>query len=254
MSLSGFVSTNVLGLGFVLTFLVLMVVLASGKRDRSRRIFRDIPAFARLRRSIGLAVEAGQRLHISLGREGLSGPELGSALIGLSILQRIVRVASVSDRPPIATSGNAALAILAQDTSRSTLQTIGSTNRYDPSVGQLTGLTPFAYAVGALPVILDQQVSVNLIAGSLGSEVALIMDAAERSGSLTLAGSDQIAAQAVLFATAQEPLVGEELYAAGAYLQVSPLHTSSVRTQDVFRWVIVGVVLIGALLKLVGSL
>ena len=254
MSLFGFMSTETLGLAFVLIFLALMIILATGKRERSWRSFRHIPAFVRLRRSIGLAVEAGQRLHISLGRGGLDGPQAGSAFIGLSILQRIVRVASVSDRPPVASSGNALLAILAQDTTRATMRNIGMSSQVDPAAGQLTGLTPFAYAAGAVPIILDQQVSVNLIAGSMGSEVGLMMDAADRSGSLTLAGSDQLAAQAVLFATAQEPLIGEELYAAGAYLQAGPFHASSVRTQDVFRWIVAGGILAGAILKMVGLL
>jgi len=47
-------------------------------------------------------------------------------------------------------------------------------------------------------------------------------------------------------------LVGEELYAAGAYLQAGPLHTASLRAQDTLRWIIVGIILLGALLKFVG--
>lgn len=54
--------------------------------------------------------------------------------------------------------------------------------------------------------------------GNFGSEAALINEAAERSGSLTLAGTDTIPGQAVLYATAQEPLIGEEVFAGGNIL------------------------------------
>lgn len=213
---------------------------------------REIPAFSRLRRGIGLSVEAGQRLHISLGRGGVSGLSGGSTLLGLALLARIARVASISDRPPVATSGESVQAILSQDTLKSAFRSVNAEAQYNPDAGLLTGVTPFSYAAGALPTIFDQDVSVNALTGSFGAEAALIADAAERSGSISMGGSENLAAQAVLFAATQEPLVGEELYGAGAYIQAGPMHTASIRAQDILRWVVIGGILIGALLKLVG--
>lgn len=245
---------NLIGFGFVMLFFALMVAFAVIGWKRSVRGLRDIPAFTRLRRGVGLAVEAGQRLHVSLGHGGISGEQGGSALVGLSVLRRIARAASISDRPPVATSGEPLQAILSQDTLRSTYHNIGADSQYEPTAGQLSGLTPFSYAAGAMPVIFDQQVSMNILVGSFGSEVALLTDASERSGGLTLAGSDNIPAQAVLYAAAQEPLIGEELYAGGAYLQAGPMHVASLRAQDIVRWVLIGSILLGAALKLIGVL
>ncbi len=245
---------GLVGFVFVLFFFGLMVIFAAAGRRQPGRFLRDIPAFARLGRAIGLAVEAGQRLHISLGRGELNGLQGASALVGLSLLQRIARIASISDRPPIASSGDGTLMILSQDTLRSAFQNTGVETQFNPAAGQLTGVTPFSYAAGAAALIYDQQVSASVLAGHFGSEVALITDAGERSGGLTLAGSDSIPGQAVLFATAQEPLIGEELYAAGAYVQAGAMHIASVRAQDFFRWLLVLIILVGAALKLAGVL
>jgi hypothetical protein len=144
--------------------------------------------------------------------------------------------------------------ILSQDTLRSVSRSIGSEAQYDPTTGQVTGLTPFSYAAGTMPVIFDQNVSANVLAGHFGSEVALITDAAERSGSLTLAGTDSIPGQAVMVATAQEPLIGEELYAAGAYINAGQMHIASLRAQDILRWVLIVAILVGAGLKFIGAL
>jgi hypothetical protein len=84
--------------------------------------------------------------------------------------------------------------------------------------------------------------------------VALLTDAGERSGSLTLGGTDSLPGQAVLYATAQEPLIGEELYAGGAYLCAGGMHIASLRVQDVFRWILVLVILLGSIAKLAGVL
>jgi hypothetical protein len=47
-------------------------------------------------------------------------------------------------------------------------------------------------------------------------------------------------------------LLGEELYAAGAYLDAGPAHSASLRMQDILRWVVVAVIVIGAIFKLLG--
>jgi hypothetical protein len=243
-----------LGLIFTIIFVDLMIYFAVIGRKGARFSLRNIPAFSALRRSIGLAVEAGHRLHMSLGHGGVSDTRAASALAGLTVLNRVARSASISDAPPVATSGEAVVSILSQDTLSNAYRAAGAEDQSAFASGQLSGLTPFSYAAGTLPVIYDQQVSVNILAGSFGSEVALITDAAERTGGLTLAGSDNITAQAVLYASAQEPLIGEELYASGAYLQAGPMHIASLRVQDIFRWVIILVILLGVLLKLVGVL
>jgi len=242
------------GFVFILAFLLLCLVFAVLKRQQHAAELRDIPAFNRLIRALGLAVEAGKRLHFSIGQGGILGMPGGSAVIGLAVMERFARAASASDRPPLATSGEAALSILARDTLRGVHRTITATTPFDPQLSLLTGLTPFSYAAGVLPVILDEQASGHVFAGHFGSEVALLSDAAERTGGLTLAGSDNLTAQAVVYATTQEPLIGEELFAAGAYLKANPMHLASLRTQDIFRWGLVIILLGGSILKLAGLL
>ncbi len=125
---------------------------------------------------------------------------------------------------------------------------------FDPVNGRLTGLTPFSYAAGALSVIHDEDVGANVLIGNFSSEVGLITEAGDRVHSLTMGGTDNVPGQAVLFATSQEALIGEETFAGGAYLGAGPIHIASLLVQDIFRWVLIAAILVGALLKLVGVL
>jgi hypothetical protein len=81
-----------------------------------------------------------------------------------------------------------------------------------------------------------------------------MIEATERKGSLMVAGSDSLPAQAVIYSSTENPLIGEELFAGGAYLQVGGMHLASLKTQDVFRWILVFSILVGGILKLVGIL
>ncbi len=243
-----------LGLGIVLLFFILILVFAYLEGKGSRLALRDIPAFRRLKREIGLAIEGGKRLHLSLGHGGISDFRAGSALVGLSLLQRISRTASVSDHPPVVSSGEASISILAQDMMKSTFRSIGAENLSDLDHNQLTGLTPFSYAAGAMPIVMDENVSVDVLVGSFGAEVGLITDAAQQSQGVALGGSENLSAQAVIFASVDEPLIGEELFASGAYLQATSWHRPSVRAQDLMRWIVIGAIITGAVLKIAGAI
>jgi hypothetical protein len=81
-----------------------------------------------------------------------------------------------------------------------------------------------------------------------------LTEAAERQNSTLIASSDNLAAQSIFYASAQEPLIGEELFAAGAYVGAGPAHEASLNVQDVLRWLVVLSILIGSLLKIVGVL
>ena len=244
-------------LGLLLLALALGLSVFFLVRDRRSgisvlRSMRDIPAYFRFRRAVGLAVEAGKRLHISLGRGGIFEKPGGAAFVGLTMLDRCARAASISDSPPVATSGESITAVLSQDTLRRVYTSLGAERRYAPTNGRLSGVTPLAYAAGAMPDLHDEQVSACILAGHFGAEVGLLVEAAERTHSLTVAGSDSLPAQAVLYAAAQEPLIGEEVFAGGAYLGAGPAHTGSLRMQDVLRWVVIGLITAGAILKLTG--
>jgi len=221
-------------------------------RRRSPATLRPIEAYERLNRAVGLAVENGTRLHISLGRGNLFTARGGSALAGLAMLRRLAERTSASDRPPIVTSGDASLAILSQDTLRSGYRAAGAEEQYRFSTGRLTGLTPFSYAAGTMPIEHDENVSANVVIGDLGAESALIAEASDRENSSLIAASDDLSAQAIFYASAQDPLIGEELFAAGAYAGAGAAHDASLQVQDILRWLIIVAILAGSLLKFMG--
>ena len=236
----------------IVVIAALLLVAFTFMRRRSPAVLRPIQAFERLGHAIGLAVENGTRLHISLGRGNLFTARGGSALAGLAMLRRLAERPSVSDRPPIVTSGDASLSILSQDTLQAGYKAAGADDQYRATTGRLTGLTPFSYAAGTIPVTRDENVSANVLLGDFGAEAALLAEAADRENTDLIAASDNLSAQAILYAAAQDPLIGEELFASGAYVGAGPSHEASLLVQDVLRWLVILAILVGALLRMVG--
>ena len=235
----------------VAAFLLLSLTLW---KRRSPSYLREIPAFTKLSRSLGLSIEDGKRLHISLGRGSLLNARGGSAFAGLALLRNIAERTSVSDMPAVASAGDPTLGLLSQDTLQAGYQAAGVEDAYVHTTGRVTGLSPFSYAAGAMQIPQNENVSTNIVIGHLGAEAGLITDAAERNNIKLIGSSDNLVGQSILFANTQDPLIGEELFAAGAYLNEDPAHAASLTVQDIFRWLIILILLGGAALKFLGTL
>lgn len=245
--------TQVIALALFLFAAVLLLVLTFIRR-KSPPAFREMAAFTRLRRAAGLAVEDGTRLHVSMGRGALTSPRGAASLSALALLRQLGEQTSIGDRPPVATCGDAPLAVLSQDTLQAAYQAAGAEEYFEPASGRLSGLTPFSYAAGAMAVSRLEQVSTDVLMGDFGPEVGLLADASERENSTLIAATADPAAQSILFASAADPLVGEELFAAPAYLGNDPAQRASLQVQDILRWLVILSLLAAAGLKLAGGL
>lgn len=242
-------------LGFIIVVVAALgVVIFSSKRIRAKYpvLLRKIPPISRLRRAIGLSVEDGSRVHVTLGSADLTETTNPSALIGLSSLHRIGQMSSTSDLPPVCTSGDGGLALLSKDVLRGVSVETNTRETYDPDQGQMTGVTPFSYALGAAQVIGDPGVKTNVLVGNFGPEAGFLSTAAERNATFTLSASDSIVAQSIFMTTSRDVLLGEELFAVPAYLNYRPAHIASLRVQDLLRFAFGLVLVIGAVLMSLG--
>lgn len=237
---------------FILIVIAFLLGVFTILKRRSPAQLREIPAFSRLYRALGLSIEDGKRLHISLGHGSLLDARAGSAFAGLAALRIIAERTSVSDMPPVASSGDPALGLLTQDTLQAGYQAAGVEELYLPTSGRVTGLTPFSYAAGAMHIAPDENVSTNILIGNFGAEASLIADTSDKNNIALIGASDNLVGQSILYASTQDALIGEELFAAGAYLGADPSHTASLTVQDILRWIIILILLGGAAAKFVG--
>ncbi len=247
---------NLTGLGFVLLFagLILAFIVLGRRRGARPAAFRPLEALQSLPTTVGEAVETGRRLHISLGTGTIGQTDTAAALAGLTVLDQISEVTVVSDKPPVVTASDGAVMLLAQDTLQHVYSRQNAQERYDPTSVRVAGLSPLSFGAAVTTMITDDSLAGTVLVGSVGSEAVLLAEAGHRANITTLAGSLDPAAQALLFAAADYPLIGEDLFAGGAYIGRHPGHIASLRAQDIMRLLIGLAILGGALLKTTGIL
>jgi hypothetical protein len=242
---------GLIGFAFLALFggLLLFFTTLAARKGAAPAIFRNIEAFQSLPDTVGHAVETGRRLHISLGSGSIGGQDTAAALAGLTVLDQISAVAVVSDKPPVVTTADGTAALLAQDVLRQVYARQNALPRYDPTSARVAGLSADSFGAALTSLVKDESVGGTILIGSVGPEAVLFAEAGQRANITTLAGSDDPATQALLFASADYPLIGEDLFAGGAYIGRHPAHVASLRAQDVLRIVIGVVILIGFIAK-----
>ena len=243
----------------LLVFLIMAIMIvaftALGNRRGARpRVLRRIDAFQSLPATVGQAVETGRRLHISLGTGMVGSGDTAATVAGLTVLDQISAAAAVSDRPPVVSTSDGTAMLLAQDTLRSVYSRQNALARYDAESAQAVGLSPIAYGAAQTTLASDEAVAGAVLIGSVGSEAVLLAEGGQRAGVTTLAGADSVATQAMLYATADHPLVGEEVFAGGAYIGGQSRFIASLTTQDLARIAITGLIVLGVLFQTARSL
>lgn len=246
-----------MNIGLILLIIITFALFFFSIRQRrtgKTPSFRRIAAISKFKRSIGMSIEDGTRIHVSLGNASLTQAVSSSAFASLKILRKIGELSSNSDNPPVASSGDGALALLSQDTLHDVARETHTLELFQSENGHLAGPTPMTNVVGALQTIADPEVHTNVLIGNYGSEAGFLSTASQEKGALTIAASDSLTAQATFFATVEQTLIGEELFAVPAYLHNEPMQNASLRIQDMLRGLVVLVLLVGAILKLVYAL
>lgn len=230
----------------LLTMVVSVIVTQFVRRRRNLYALRDIAAYRAIPLAVGEAIEANRPVHVSFGGAGLGGDSTLLTLASAELFFQVAERAAIGGIPPILTVSNPTALPLGQDTLRRAYQSRGqiSNFRHGSARWYPAGNRSLAFAAALTATLGDDRVSSNILVGSFGSELALVAEAAARRDHSLIATSDQLQGQAIAYAFTDQPLIGEELFTAGAYLGKSASQTASLVTQDVLRWLLVLVILI----------
>lgn len=235
-------TTQFVSIVIILLALVTNLILTQSiKRRRQALALRPIPAYETVPLMVGEAIEADRPVHVSFGHTGLGGTNTVLTLAAAEMFYQVTQRAAIGATPPIMTMSDPSAIPLAQTIlhrayhSRERIERFrASSVRWYPSPSQ-----SLAFAAALTATMGDDRVSGNVLTGSFGSELALILDAANRRGQPSIAMSDRLQGQAVAWALSDTPLIGEELFMAGGYLGEQASLSAAVVAQDRLRWLFI---------------
>lgn len=226
---------------------------------------RPIAAYESMKNLLARAAEAGQPIHISVGTGGIGRASTADTTAGLYALEYLADRAASNAIPPIVTVSDATALPIAQDQLRRAYQRQGYPEEYDPRlvrfVAPSVNNNSVAYSAGVMDVVTHERVMANVMigafddyqsSGGFGDEFLLVGEPGARKDMIQVSGTSNPAALPFVYATTSHPLLGEEIYAAGAYLGGGRGHVGSLLAQDTVRGLLVVISILAILARLAG--
>jgi len=112
----------------------------------------------------------------------------------------------------------------------------------------------FSYTAAVDGIMLRRKPAANFFMGSYYAEALLLTETGASTGAIQIAGTDSDHQLPFFVTTCDYTLIGEELYAASAYLSREPVQVGTLRGQDLGKGFILGVLLVGTALATLGAL
>ncbi len=102
---------------------------------------------------------------------------------------------------------------------------------------------PFVAAVDG--IMVRERPATNLFIGMFFAESLILAETGASTGAIQIAGTDAVAQLPFFIAACDYTLIGEELYAASAYLSRAPLLLGSLKGQDWMKMFLIACIFIG---------
>ncbi len=248
-----------LGAGpIVLLCVVLMVIgltwVHHAQARAGRRLSRrPLVAFTVLRDALARGAETGRSIHVSPGA-GTIGNRATTAetVAGLLAVERVTREAARNGAPVLISSGDAVSHLALRGTLRQSYQDAGQGQDYDPGkVELLAHQDTTAYTTGVMGLYSRQHLEASQLIGSFNQDFLLAGEDGAQRGIPQVAGTTSTSALPLMMLTTQGTLIGEEIFAAEAYLSDDPTSDARLRTQDALRIAVILLIIGGFIYNLI---
>jgi hypothetical protein len=129
----------------------------------------------------------------------------------------------------------------------------GRPDSYREDLNFFVSQDQFSYAASVDGMISREKPAACFFMGYFMAESLLLAEVGATSGAIQIAGTDVEHQLPFFFTACDYTLIGEELYAAGAYLSKEPMLLSALKVQDFGKLVVMVSVFFGIILVAIGA-
>jgi len=207
-----------------------------------------------VRRIAGLnAVEEAIGRSTELGRKVLYVPGIMSidevqTLASLAVLKHVAKHTAEYGTPLDVPNKDPLTYAAARETVKEAYLEAGRPDLFSDDMVHYVTYDQFAYTAAVSGTMVREKPAANFLVGSFYAESLLLAEAGQSTGAIQIAGTAEVAQIPFFVVTCDYTLIGEELYAASAYLSREPVMLGSVKGQDFVKFIVLAWIVIGILI------
>jgi hypothetical protein len=199
--------------------------------------------------ALGRATEMGKP---ALFVHGLNDMDSISTIAAINILGRIALRVAEYDTPLKVANIYPIVLSVSQEVVKESYLEAGRPDAYVEDNVFLAASEQFPYVVALSGIMTREKPAANFFVGYFYAESLILSETGAATGAIQIAATDAFTQLPFFITTCDYTLMGEELYAASAYLSREPLLLGSLRAQDIAKGIIIGAIVFGAFLATCG--
>ena len=232
----------------VLFILILLISIAMAKSGKNIFI-RRIAGLNAIDEAIGRATEVGKKV---LYIPGIQSMDEIQTIASISILSYVARVTARYGADLDVPNKDPLTYVSAREVVRSAYLAEGRPDLFREEMVNYVTYDQFVYTAAVSARMIREKPAAIFLIGYFFAESLILAETGQSTGAIQIAGQADPTQLPFFVATCDYTLIGEELYAASAYLTREPILLGSMRAQDIAKAMVIVLGIIGIILTSLG--
>ncbi len=240
--------------GSTLAVIIILLVFVSYytfQAQRGKEMFiRRISGLSAIEDAVGRATEMGRGV---LYAPGIADMDDIQTIAGVTIMGHVARKTAEYDTDFYAPQCRSFVMSVAHEVVKQAYMEKGRIDAYRPDrINYLTD-DQFGYVAGVGGIMMRDKPAACFYLGTFYAESLILAETGNAVGAIQIAGTAEPSQIPFFVAACDYTLIGEELFAASAYLSKNPREVGSLKGQDMVKVVIIAAIIIGTLLETIAA-
>ena len=243
--------TGKLNVFIVITLFLALVLYYIGQAQRGKTWgFRPIAGLAAIEEAIGRSTEMGKGVLYIPGVQDIDDIQTIASMI---ILGNVARMTAKYETPLMVPANSPAVYTVADEVVKGAYADVGRSDAYRSDMVRYITSEQFAYVAAVNGMMLRERPAANLLLGAFFAESLLLAETGHETGAIQIAGTANVHQLPFFVVACDYTLIGEEYYAASAYLSKDAKLLGSLKASDTIKILLVVVILAGCMLLTFGN-
>jgi hypothetical protein len=230
-------------------FTLFLIWYVLGARRGKEYFIRRMAGLEAVDEAIGRATEMGKPI---LYIPGISTMDDVATIASMSILSRVAKKSAQYETRIIVPNRDPIVTPVAQEVVKEACMAAGRPDRFFEEDIYYVTYSQFGYAAAVDGIMVREKPATNFLLGMFYAESLILAETGASTGAIQIAGTDAVTQLPFFIAACDYTLIGEELYAASAYLSREPKLLGSLKAQDMAKLLIVVSIFAGGILTSLG--
>lgn len=234
--------------GVILLCGFILYYIAQAKAGK-KLFIRKIAGLDAVDEAVGRATEMGKKIYFIPGTQDMDNVQ---TIAGVTILGRVAEVAATYETWLEVPVSRSLVLVTAKEIVKEAYSKVGRPDAFqEDQVHYLTD-DQFGYAAGVDGMVVREKPATIFYMGAFYAESLILAETGNSIGAIQIAGTAMPSQLPFFVAACDYTLIGEELFAASAYLAKEPKLLGSLKGQDMGKAIILISLIIGVILETFG--